>query len=69
MMASEQIALEIDLLDPTIAQQLTTALAADADAALPAPLAARLGREAERACLPPQMLGMMSPPWRGIPVW
>jgi len=60
-MASEQIALEIDLLDPATAKRLGAALAADAGAALPGPLAARLRAQAERACLPPQMLGAMSP--------
>ena len=65
-MASEQIALEIDLLDPATAQRLAAALAADADAALPAPLAARLRTHAERACLPPQVLGMMSPEMQAL---
>ena len=59
--SSEQIALEIDLLDPATAQRLAAALGADADAALPDPLAARLRAQAERACLPPQVLGAMSP--------
>jgi len=59
--SSDRIALELDMLDPDIAQRLAAALRADAGATVPEPLAQRLRRQAERACLPPQFLTAMSP--------
>ena len=60
--ASDRIALELDLLDADIAQRLSVAIrAAASDAALPEPLAAHLRVEAERACIPLQVLGKMFP--------
>lgn len=59
--ASDRIALELDMLDPDIARRLSAALRADAGATVPEPLAQRVRRQAERACLPPQFLSAMSP--------
>ena len=58
---SDRIALELDMLDPDIARRLDAALRADAGAQVPPALERRLQRQAERACLPLQLLASMSP--------
>ena len=59
--ASDTIALEIDLLDPTMQQRMTKALAAQPHTPLPAALQQRLARRAQVECVPPQALAAIAP--------
>jgi len=58
---SDTLALELDLLDPTMQQRMAQVLAAQAKVTLPAPLQARLDRLARAECLPPQALAALAP--------
>ncbi len=58
---SDTLALEIDLLDPTMQARMAKALAGQARLALPAALQARLDERARSECLPPQALAALAP--------
>ncbi len=59
--ASDVVALELDLLDPSVMSALQTAMAPTPQQALPDNLAARLRSQVQAACLPPDLLSAMSP--------
>ena len=59
--ASDTVALELDMLDPDIALRLAAGMTGSSAPALPPALAARLRAQAERACLPMEMLSPMPP--------
>jgi len=58
---SDEIALELDMLDPRITEQLRDGMAAQAGRHLPAPLANRLAKQVSAACLPTAVLEAMAP--------
>ena len=58
--SSDTVALELDMLDPDIALRLAAGMTGSAPA-LPPPLAARLRAQAERDCVPMEMLAPMPP--------
>lgn len=58
--ASNVVALELDPLDPDIAQRLVSGMRADADERLPPALAARLRAQVIAACLPPDALSPLA---------
>jgi len=64
VLSSDVLALEIDLTDPTVTA-LPPALAS-AGPPLPPALAARVGREAARACLPAEAVARLHPVMQGV---
>jgi uncharacterized protein YbaP (TraB family) len=58
---SDTLALELDLLDPTLQARMAQALAAQPKVALPASLQARLDRQAQAECLPRQAIAALAP--------
>ena len=61
LLASDTVALELDLLDPEIGRRLVAALAAQPRTVLPAPLQQRLRQFAEAECVPAAALAPLSP--------
>jgi len=59
--SSDLIALELDLLDPDVIQRLHAGMAPRPDRPLSAALAERMKTQLKAACLPPQLMAMMSP--------
>jgi uncharacterized protein len=59
--AADTFALEMDPLDPTLQERLTTALAARPGQDLPAPLRTRLARRLRSECLPDATLARFAP--------
>jgi hypothetical protein len=58
---SDTLALELDLLDPTLQARMAQALAAQPKVTLPAALQARLDRQAQAECLPRQAIAALAP--------
>ena len=61
MRASDLIALELDVLDPEIMERLRAGMALRPDRALSGELAERLKAQVRAACLPEQLVAVMSP--------
>lgn len=59
--AADTVALELDPLDPTVQQRLSTVLAARPGQELPATLRARLALRLRNECLPDEALGRLAP--------
>ena len=59
--ATDTIALELDLLDPDVAQRLATLVAALPGTQLAEPTRDRMARQTAAACLPPEALTALSP--------
>ena len=61
MKASDVVALELDVLDPSIMQRLLAGMAPRPQDAVDDALKARIVKQLKAACLPEQVLGAMSP--------
>jgi uncharacterized protein len=59
--ASDVVAVELDMLDPLVMEQIQAGMMPKAGQALPAALSARLRAQVDAACLPEQLLRSMSP--------
>ena len=61
LIASDTVALELDLLDPAMQRRMADAIAARREPALPPALAQRLQRQAQAECIAPEQLAGLTP--------
>ena len=59
--SADVVALELDMLDPDIQRRMAQGMATHPGTALPEPLAQRLQRQVQAACLPAEALAKLSP--------